>query len=973
MAVSDEVFNRLMEANPSAGKQADVPASPDVESEPEPLAETRDESKVGSGEYLWESLKKGLATGPEMANWAARTILPAPLLPERFKQAIQPGVAEKTMGVDEDVLRKDPGALTSAMGPLAQGIGMAPYSYMKALGPVKSALVSMGASEGAELGRKTGGAVGEFAGDETGKKVGELAGSLAGGTAGGYANVVRANALVQGGKMAGKAAGTTVGSLAPAMKAAFAARKAGDERGLFSIFMDQYGDLRKYGLGFLQERTNRKLADIIIRDPRSQESIDSFFSGAGRVLKPGEESLFSTSQISDNPTLYRIEQSRRGTTAGEAAETFAKETARRKALTAAYQRIVDNPLPMNQPGLEASINAFGAGEINKVASLENDAIHVRSGVTNLTGEGLRDNGRALREQWDSEIAQSRATNEEKYQEAFSLDAKGVDISPAKGTASSILNKFESRIKDGTAPSSIVNLKQFIQGKQAEQKSSLILPEAVAKETGAKAKEVRVPLKDLDRVIKDLGSDANRYYKSYEVTKNNADLATARNLDQVQEALLSSVGTTNPEAAQAYQLARGRYATQHAPRFNTGVSSAMEVERTTAGMRGRPRIVDEQLFNQFLNKGELPTRMEEFDRAFGGFGDARRNPEAYRLLGSAVEDKFSKEVLNSGFSVDKAAKFASQYESALDRLPTVRAKLARSAERLDRIQAEQESVKKDFTELIGSPLTKDIGPVAAQQLVVQALSDPSKMKKLLESRIANTPEGAKSLLKEAMLYAHPITPQGIDYTRIATLMQAGQQRADMPNTLEMLVTKALGEKEGKDHLERLSIISDLMRRDAMLDPSHLRIAEYSASDSPARQLTGQTMAQWYTGFRTMNAGFGKNYFPAISAGRFVNTRIQQALDDSIKKALYDPEMSKTVLSLVSTPNNQPLSGKVLDSVFGSATEIRKVIQKDLLDRGLIRDMTRRGTAIGAATYLTDQQRDKKRDERRKVMSNIDLGE
>ena len=975
MAVSDKVFSRLVDSNPTMmGKQSDVPQSPsDIEPEPASSDPTKAqaEATVGSGEYLWESLKKGLMSGPEMANMATRLVF-NPFIPEgRFKQAIQPGAVSRNI-VNEDVLRKDPGALTKAVAPMAEGLGMLPYGFMRGLSPSllgaagKSALVTMGASEGSALGREVGGALGEFVGGQTGKQVGEAGGSILGGMGGGYANVVRANAVVQGGKMATKAAGTGVSSVAPAMKAAFAAKRAGDERSLFNIFMDQYGDLRKFGLGFLQDRTNAKIADVIMRDPRSATAIEDFRNAAATTLNTGEEKLFSTSQVSDNPTLYRMELGKRTTTPQEGAEAMAREGARRGALTSAYKRIVDKALPTDQKGLEASINAFGTGEMNKITSLENDAMQIRTGVTNFSSEGMKANGQALREQWDQEIGKSRAINEANYKRAFDLDTQGVDIAPVRQATKGILTQFESKIKDGTAPESIINLDKFIAASQKKDASKLILPESVK---GAE-KDVRVPLRDLDKVIKDLGADTNRYYRAYETTKNNADLSTARNLEQVRNSLLSSVGTTNPEAAAAYQLAQGRYATEHAPRFNTGISSAMEVERNTAGTRGRPRIVDEQLFNQFLNKGELPTRMEEFDRTFGGVAN---NRAAYDLLGKAVEDKFSKEVLNSGFSVDKAEKFAKEYESALDRLPNVRDKLARTAERLDQVKAEQEQITANFKELTGSPLTKDIGPMAAQQLFVQALSDPQKMEKLLASTIANTPEKAKSLLKEAMLYANPVTPQGIDYTRLATLMEAGQHRADMPNTLEMLVTKALGKEEGKAHLDRLGMISELMRRDANLDPAHLRIADFKSSDSPVRQATGQTVASWMTGFRSMDAGFGKHYFPMISAGRFVNTQVQQAVDRSIQKALYDPEASQAVLAMVSTPSNQPISTRVLDSIFGNATEIRRIVQKDLLEKGLVRKMTDRGTAIGGVTYLTDQERQKKRDERRKSMSNIDLGE
>lgn len=839
---------------------------------------------------------------------------------------------------------------------------------------MKALLIAMGASEGAEAGKDVLGATGEFVGGETGRKIGEATGSVAGGTAGGYANVVRYNTLAKGTKMGVEGTSKAVSSVPEALRAAKAAKAAGDERNLFEIFMDQYGDLRKGGLGFMQERTNSKIRDLITRDPRSEKAITSFRDSTA-VLQKGEDKLFSTSQISDNPTLYKMELMRRERPEGMAVAQQ-RSTQRRTALMNAYKNIVDKAIPTDTKTMQASINALATTSVDNVRKLEESASDIRGSVRNFSSEERRLNGSDLRLQYDNELAASKAKNVQNYERALSLDTQGVDIGQAKGPIKDVLKQFEVQIKEGTAPSSISNLKSVIDASEKKQKGLIEIPEGVKYE--APKPQTRIALRDVNQVIKDLGADVSDAYAAYGRSRNPADLSRAQNLTKVQDALLASVGTANPEAASAYHSARSRYATEHAPRFNTGIASAMEIERTTPGTRGRPRIPDETLLTQFLNKSELPTRMDEFDKLFGGYGGAPKNAEAYRLLGNAIEDRFSKEVLNEAFSPDKAMKFVKDYESALTRTPNIRTKLVDASERLDKIRAEQQRIEENFQQLVGSPITKEIGPLQAQQLFVKALSDPDKMQQLLKSDLANTPEKAKSLLKEAMAYANPLKPDGgIDYTKFAQLMQAGQYRIDMPNTLEMLTTKALGEKEGAAHMDRLRQISELMRRDAQLDPEHLRLIDPASWSDPVKRATGQSMASWYTGFRSMDVGFGRHYFPLIAAGRFVNTRIQQAVETTIEKALYDPEASQALLSMVATPSNQPIGSKVLDVMFGSSTELRKIVQKDLLEHGLVRSMAKRGSLIGVTKLVTDQQeaqaekeRAKKREQRRR---NVDLGE
>lgn len=1002
MPISDSVFSRLSESAPKWGETAAPPAPDDDKpgSIPplpggEPMKKALDDSKVSSSRYLWESFTRGLAATPELANLATRTLLPfdavkkafpagaaesataRALTPERANAITRrvaggglvdfPGAGPITEGEGshEEVLKKDPGVLTKAVAPLVEGVGMAPLGMVPGAGPMKAMLIGAGASEGSAIGKDVLGATGEWAGGETGRKVGEGVGSVAGGAVGGYANVVRYNTLAKGTQMGGKSTLSALNAVPAAVKAARAAQAAGDERKFFPIFMDQFGDIQKGGLGFIQERTNEKVSNLIARDPRSEQAINDFRDAAKSVLNKGEEELFSTSQISDNPTLYKMETTRRIQGAEQASVAFERESKRRKALTGAYTRIVDNAIPADTQTMARAVNSLAAKSMDDILVLEEAKADIRGGVRNFSSEGRRGNGAAMREQYEAELAKSKTVNEQNYQRAYQLDTTGVDIGASKGPVKDVLRQFEAQIKEGTAPPSITNLKRAI---EAGEESGLILP-------GGQKTGTRVPLKDVDQVIKDLGSDAHDAYSAYERSKNTADLSRAKNLERVQESLLGSVSTTNPEAAAAYHEARSRYAADHAPRFNSGVASAMEVERHAPGTRGRPRYPDETVMDQFLNKPELPTRMAEFDKLFGGFGGATKNDAAYKTLSNAIEDRFSKETLNTNFTPEKAEKFMRDYESALDRVPGTRNRLVSASENLDKIKSEQARIQTDFETLINGDITQEIGPAQAAQLFTQALSDPLKMEKLLASELGNTPDNAKRLLKEAMAYANPLKPDGsIDYTKLAKLMEAGQQRVDMPNTLEMLTNRALGNKEGAAHLERMKQISELMRRDAQLDPEHLRIADKAAwGDNPVKSQTGQTLASWLTGFRSMDAGFGKHYFPLISAGRFVNTRIQTAVEGSIQKALYDPETSKAVLEMVATPQNQPISSKVLDSIFGSSTELRRVVQKELLEQGLVRKITEQGALIGGTKAVTgqsidDKERAKRRSERKR---NLDF--
>ena len=394
---------------------------------------------------------------------------------------------------------------------------------------------------------------------------------------------------------------------------------------------------------------------------------------------------------------------------------------------------------------------------------------------------------------------------------------------------------------------------------------------------------------------------------------------------------------------AYINARSEYANKTVPRFKEGANLNLDRDATAAN-KGREKVTDQNVWNSYLRKGDLVDRMEQFDTLFGGNHGAPKNKEAYKRLGDAIGDKYSKEVLQGGFTRDKHEKFMREYNSAFEQVPEARKAAETRADQLDLINQKKDILLDQYANVVGSPLTEKIGPVQAQQLLLQSLADPVKMEKLLNSPLGATPEAAKSVLKEATTFANPMKEGKYDPDKLVKLLTMGERRPGEPTSLQMLFNKAMGPEEGAKHATRLMAVAELMRREAMTDSSYMRF-QPQGDKGPVQGASGQTMASWIGQWYAVESGrVGKPYALVTAGGRFLNNSMQKAATQAMERALYDPAMSDAVLELVQTPSNQAVSREAWSKVFGAADGASKML-KNLTDHGLILAQIARGALYG----------------------------
>jgi hypothetical protein len=117
-------------------------------------------------------------------------------------------------------------------------------------------------------------------------------------------------------------------------------------------------------------------------------------------------------------------------------------------------------------------------------------------------------------------------------------------------------------------------------------------------------------------------------------------------------------------------------------------------------------------------------------------------------------------------------------------------------------------------------------------------------------------------------------------------------------METPFSRAFGDKEGKRHLDTLEAISRFTIRQAATDPKYLQAGSI-LKDSPVRAATGAGMQSWVNDLRAVTMGrTGANYTALLGMSRFVNAKVQNAVEQAKRRALYDPETATAILNIAS---------------------------------------------------------------------------
>ena len=533
MPVSQETFDKLQSTTPY--KSAD-----DLKTEGE--QQTSDDLKLRNDEQTGfvkagiEHIKKGYAGGAELANAGVRLFMaavnPSLMFRENDDQIPAPfrrGAATKAI-VDQRAIDKE-GPMSKAFGGAEEGIGsiasLPVPPQAKAAGEVaatgikaaaawatKQGVLGMGMGEGSEIGKYIFGGLGDWFGGDKGKDIGEWLGSVVGGAAGGQANVIRVNATAEAAKAAATNVKSSVGSVAPAMRDTFAAKRSGDTRAAFSIFMDHYSDLRSKGMGLLQASTNEKIAAIIGRDPQHQEELKSFDDAIRET--DVDKGLFSTGQKAGNPTLTQTEiQQKR--TKEEAAAADAKKKGQQNAITNAYKTITDKPLPLGTKAFDESMNLYRMGTIAKANTLVSEANAIQKSVPNWSDTQAAESGGKLREQYDKELAVRKQEDAKNYQQVYeAADAQGfrVDLAPVAKETKEVLKPLLAQIDSPTVPNSIRSLNKLLTKESRAAEAKKAASEDVPFYMKGRTEPLQVKghsMKEVDDVIKQLGADAHEAF------------------------------------------------------------------------------------------------------------------------------------------------------------------------------------------------------------------------------------------------------------------------------------------------------------------------------------------------------------------------------------------------------------------------------------------------------------------------------
>lgn len=938
MSVSEDVFSKMPAWDASAPEGADNSLV---------IKTPKAKDKTPGLEYLGEVAKGAIADNAEMINaglrLAIRTMNPSMWITgdeSNIPEAIRAG-KPRQVTVNEAKLKAGSDPLAESVAPMVRGAVSMLSLPVPGMGPVKTAVLGAGSGELGEIGKFALGGLGEAVGGKTGRDVGGAVGEVAGSALGGYANVVRMNAV-------GKALTSPVEAVANAgksLKATYDAKKAGDTRDLSVIFLDNYGDLKSKAMNMLDERAVQKVANTLVRDPLWQKQLKEFDDATTNTgVDPNP---FTIGQRTGNPTLTLLEANRK-LTGTQAEQALARKELQQPAIVNAYRSIVDKALPTNTPALKESFELYRASAKAQTDRLIAEEAALRERQPNWSDTQLAESGKGLRDILDEQRNVSKGEFNQRYRGVYDeVRGQGYDILPVAQDTKDVLRPLRAQVDTAVVPDSIRRLDSLLKRSEAAQR-------AAAEEASNRPfymqnqplpmRKGNYSFEELHDLSSALSEDAHIAYKNKETDKGRA-------LDKINQALQNQMQRqTPPETWQKFQSIQGDYATKYVPRFKEGTNFNLDREATVAN-RAREKITDQNVWGAYLKKGDMVDKMEQFDNAFSGrLGP--RVPQAYDQLSQAIANRYSKEVLNPGFNQDRHAAFLADYDAALDRVPNLRADLERTAANIDAIQQSKQGIVDRYKEVVGAPLTSSVGPVQAQQLFIEAMADPAKMQRLLASPVANTPEKAQSVLREAMLYAHPMSGNTYDPSKLTKLFDMGQKYPGEPGTFGMLLEKALGKKEGQLHEMRLRGIATLMEREAMTDPNSLRFE--SAGNGPVREATGQSAASILTGLNSMDRGFGATYFPLLSAGRFLNNKVQKQMAASMEKALYDPKMSEAIFELARAKSSGgQVSPGALEMVLGKSGWAKDLI-KELGDHGMISAQVARGAAYGLQQATQDQK-------------------
>jgi hypothetical protein len=892
--------------------------------------------------------KRGLQGVDQMEKAAITAILGSgKLIPET---GVAGDIARKIMRPVFDDQTKDIQARTKdpktvggkVLGPAAEGAA-ATLALPIPGGISRNIVAGMGMGELANIGKNVFGGLFEYFGGPSARPSGEATGEILGGGIGAQANVTRMKAM---GEMVRQPI-EALKSIKPAYESAKAAQAAGDQRKMWEIFADEFGNLRANTRGIVQDFVNRSLASTIRKDIRASQMAEDFTKDAattGMDVKPwglGERTMV--------PALTETIAAARPGSYAEASEIAGRATAMKSSIREAYGKLVSgSKIPATPEGITGAAKVFQGITQAKVDALTKEANNIKEAFPRFDATQefqVGEQARAIRDRLRNEAFQRGQQRYTMAEDMWNAEGATVDPGNVRTEAKEILAEFYSKVKPEEVPPVVRNLLSATGKGEKAAESGLILPDDIAAEKAAAAAAEEAAGKPL--ALK----EANDLYKALGEAGANATMAekhtAANRAKQLQAQLVDSItgAKASPEAKKAWQDAVEMWRRDYAERFQEGLGKALGKER--GGIyAGREAIKSEKVMDEALSGA---TALAEFDKVFGS------EPQAQRLLADGLQNRFRKEVLDRSYTQEGFERtldaFKRKYAPGLERFPGVAEKVDRESANFAAKQAEKSAELQRYKDIMGSDVTAAVGPIQAKQMFQAALADPLKMQRLLTAY-----KGApQSLVEEVWKQANPFRNGEYDADAILNMVRAGKRTGDTPSSMELLFTKAFGEKEGERHLATLEAISNFTKRQAATDPRYLQAGSL-LSDRPVKEATGQSMASWISAWRAQASGqTGASYFTTLGLSRFANVKVQQAIERAKHRALYDPKTADAILELVATDKSQPISLTTARKIFGDIrlADGKRLVDR-LIDKGYVKQYISRGIIYGTEKALQEKE-------------------
>lgn len=632
-----------------------------------------------------------------------------------------------------------------------------------------------------------------------------------------------------------------------------------------------------------RERAGREILDALTADPKALDNMQDAAKVVETLRQLGVDFKPTIGARSNAPGVRSLEAN----VASSSPENLARYSTRAQENQAAVQQLRDLLFPQGG-NMRASAQATTRQAANRYTTrldqLDRQQQALAAQITPANQEQLGERLRALRDRAQDEARQVKNSLYQRVYDTANAAGLREDMTDVVSVAERI------RAADENAFSRLPG--------EVRKVIARYMPEPAAptiKETPT-GKRIRLDNKEAPETPTASFEEMHSLWKALNRTSSqylNSDPSVARLAEQLKAPLQAKLARFEREnlgeVSQAFREANQFYAERYAPAFKTGTGGKM-------GRDGRlnaqgEMLVDEKVVKSFFT----PSGVDDFFLIY------QNNPDATRALRDGVLGMFEQAAVRDG-RIDSGAaqKFLRQNRGTLDKLPEIRDTLTNAqtanaslAERAQRVQAAQRRFNETF-------LVQQAAVENPQQLIASVLKDPDNPKTgtraLLQTLSAIKDEDGKRAFLRGFAAALPEA--------------AGKQE---PLAFLMANEKAIKpilDRLGPDHFANLKVLAGADTiANRMGAPGTSRVPKMG---SEVEEAIGTSMRGVATSMRELQTG--RNSLVGVISylgGRYKLKLDEQARQNLLREAIYNPEMAEALMKL----SKQPKSTTLADKVFG----------------------------------------------------------